>query len=103
MVDAITHMFERMDPQAFMALMIPIFAVVGVMLVGVVALIIKHLQHTRQRELDTSLKHEMIARGMSADEIERVLAAKSAPVEAGSSPGSITVTQNWSKQDNPRP
>jgi hypothetical protein len=31
----------------------------------------------RKAELDADLKHEMLARGMSADEIERILAAKS--------------------------
>jgi hypothetical protein len=31
----------------------------------------------RRDELDAGLKQEMIARGMSADEIERVLAARS--------------------------
>jgi hypothetical protein len=51
----------------------------------------------RKREIETELKHEMIARGMSADEIERVLRAKSGPDAASTSesPGSIKVTQNW--------
>jgi hypothetical protein len=31
----------------------------------------------RKDELDADLKQEMVARGMSADEIERVLAARS--------------------------
>ncbi len=59
--------------------MIPITAVAGTMIIGLVALITKHLRSVRQREIDATLKQEMIARGMSADEIERVLAAKSAP------------------------
>ena len=36
----------------------------------------EYWRRMRKDELDASLKHEMIARGMSADEIERVLAAK---------------------------
>ena len=35
------------------------------------------LVHWRKNELDAELKREMIAHGMSADDIERVLAAKS--------------------------
>jgi hypothetical protein len=43
----------------------------------------------RKAELDADLKHEMIARGMSADEIERILAAKSSSgkKQVGSPPG----------------
>jgi len=35
-----------------------------------------YLRKMKKDELTASLKHDMIARGMSADEIERVLAAK---------------------------
>ena len=79
MFEAFTKMFERMDPESFFALMIPITAVAGSMIIGLVALITKHLRSVRQREIDATLKQEMIARGMSAAEIERVLAAKSVP------------------------
>ena len=79
MFDALTQMIDRMDPQAFFALLIPLCAVGGTVIVGIVALITKHLRSVRQREIDATLKQEMIARGMSADEIERVLAAKSVP------------------------
>ena len=55
----------------------------------------------RKREIDAELKHEMIARGMTADDIERVLNAKNGPDAASSSesPGSIKVTQNWNSGD----
>jgi hypothetical protein len=51
---------------------------------GAIALIVlvptlgAYLVRWRRSELDASLKHEMIARGMSGDEIEQVLRAKSA-------------------------
>jgi len=72
MFDAITHLISRMEPEAFMGLLIPLSAVVGVMAVGIIALVIKHLRFLRE----SALKQEMLARGMSADDIERVLAAK---------------------------
>jgi len=36
-----------------------------------------YLQKSRQAELDASLKHDMLQRGMSADDIVRVLEANS--------------------------
>ncbi|HEY2761549.1 MAG TPA: hypothetical protein VGI75_12420, partial [Pirellulales bacterium] len=53
----------------------------GSMLVAIIAIVGSFIYHFRKREAEINLKHEMIARGMSADEIERVLAAKSASVE----------------------
>jgi hypothetical protein len=73
MTDALIEMIRRTDPAAFMGLMIPISAVAGTIIFGIVAMVLHHLRSAR----DASLKHEMIAQGMSADEIERVLAAKS--------------------------
>jgi hypothetical protein len=37
----------------------------------------KYLQNVRQAELDASLKQEMLQRGMSADDIVRVIEARS--------------------------
>ena len=45
--------------------------------VSIVAILFKHRSAIRQAEIDATLKQEMIQRGMSAEEIERVLAAKS--------------------------
>jgi hypothetical protein len=55
-------------------------------LVGLIAFIlictIGYVWHQfRKSDIEASLKHEMLQRGMSADEIERVLAAKTGPVE----------------------
>jgi hypothetical protein len=47
-------------------------------------------------EIEAELKHEMIARGMSADEIVHVLGAKLASgAEANRSAGPINVTQHF--------
>ena len=72
MFDAIAQLISRMEPEAFMGLLIPLSAVVGVMTVGLVALVLRHLRFVRE----SAIKQEMLARGMSADDILRVLAAK---------------------------
>jgi len=72
MIDAIADLIHRMEPEAFFGLMIPLTVVVGGILIAIAGMIIKHSRYHR----DAALKTEMIARGMSAEEIERVLAAK---------------------------
>jgi len=57
--------------------LIPIIAVSGGLLVPIVAIIAYSWRRMRQTELEIGLKNEMIARGMSADEIERVIRASS--------------------------
>jgi len=73
MFDAISQLISRMEPEAFMGLLIPLSGVVGVMTVSIVVLVLKHLRFLRE----SALKQEMLVRGMSADDIERVLSAKS--------------------------
>jgi hypothetical protein len=45
------------------------------------SLVTSHRRKSQRDEMDTTLKLEMIQRGMSVDEIERVLSAKSRPDE----------------------
>jgi len=75
MFDAIVQLISRMKPEDLFGLLIPLFAIGGVMIVGIIALVLRHLRFVRE----TAIKQEMIARGMSADDIRRVLAAKSSP------------------------
>jgi hypothetical protein len=72
--DALIHLVNRADPVAIVALLL-IFG--GSAVVAVIAIVFSFTYSWRKREAELNLKHEMIARGMSADEIERVLAAKS--------------------------
>jgi hypothetical protein len=51
----------------------------AVVIMSIVPTISWCVVHWHKHEIDAQLKHEMIARGMSADEIERILSAKSAP------------------------
>jgi hypothetical protein len=60
-------------PSDGFVVLVSVLAFVLFLLVCVVGGIIAHLRKT---EIETSLKHEMIERGMSVEEIERVLAAR---------------------------
>jgi hypothetical protein len=72
--EAIINLMNRADPVAIVALLL-IFG--GSAVVAVIAIVLSFIYSWRKREAELNLKHEMIARGMSADEIERVVAAKS--------------------------
>jgi hypothetical protein len=74
MTEAIINLINRSRPDEFIALVL-IFG--GSMLVAIIAIVGSFIYHHRKHEAEINLKHEMIARGMSADEIERVLAARS--------------------------
>jgi hypothetical protein len=53
------------------------FILAALCLIGLTALITEYRRKIRKDALDASLKHEMLERGMSADEIVRVLQARS--------------------------
>jgi len=54
-------------------------------LVGIVAIIAVNWSKVRRAEFDATLKHDMLQRGMTADEIERVLrASQSSPCRPSS-------------------
>lgn len=66
----------------------PWLAVVGLaMLIPLTAIVFgtvtSYLVKTRRAELDAALKQEMLQRGMSAEEIQMVLAASSKPPRRG--------------------
>ena len=61
---------------------VPVEAVLGITLplliggaVAITALVTGHFRKTQRDDMEATLKMEMIQRGMSAEEIERVLAA----------------------------
>jgi hypothetical protein len=58
------------------------------LVIGVTALVTHHWRGVRQFETEAALKQEMLQRGMSAEDIERVLRASAAGVPAtGSAAG----------------
>ena len=78
MTEAIIDLINRSKADDLVALVL-IFG--GSVVVGLVAIILTFIYKSRAREADMNLKHEMLARGMSADEIEKVLAATSSPTD----------------------
>jgi hypothetical protein len=82
MTEAIVNLINRSDPQAVILFTL-LFG--GGLIVGLVATICGFIHNFRKHESEMNLKHEMIARGMSAEEIERVLAATSTSAKSKSS------------------
>jgi hypothetical protein len=56
---------------------IPVVAIAGGILCGIVAIITDHWYKNRKNEMNAQLKQEMLARGMSAEEIKTVMEAGS--------------------------
>lgn len=54
---------------------IPIVAIVGGISCGLIGMVMHYFHQNRLNDIEASLKHSMLERGMSADEIERVLNA----------------------------
>jgi SOS response regulatory protein OraA/RecX len=57
------------------ALLIPMLPLAGGVLIALTAILTSQWRKHRQTELEMSLKHEMLNRGFSAEEIERVVKA----------------------------
>jgi hypothetical protein len=74
MTDSIINLINHTKPEAFVALVL-IFG--GGLVVAIIAVIGGIICHFRKHEAELNLKHEMIARGMSAEEIKTVLEARS--------------------------
>ena len=60
------------------ALIIPCLALLIPLVAIIFGTVTSYLHKTRQAELDAQLKHEMLERGMSAEEVKTVLEASSA-------------------------
>jgi hypothetical protein len=69
--------------------------VVACLIFGLVAVAIASWFKIRKAEFATNLKHDMLARGMSAEDIERVL-------NAGNKPSGIVI-KGCSQRNNPAP
>lgn len=66
--------------------LVAIVAIGGGILAGIITSILQHFRKLRIAEMESSLKAQMIERGMSAEEIERVLHAR----QSSSSPCQTT-------------
>jgi hypothetical protein len=56
-------------------------SIVGGLLIGVIAVVTSQVRDMRRDDMDATLKMEMIQRGMSADEITKVLEATSSSAD----------------------
>ena len=72
------------------ALLIPIVLFVGLALVGITAIVAHYWRAVRQAEMDTALKQDMLKRGLSVEEIERVLRASERPPEEPAKPDPVS-------------
>lgn len=70
-------MFETLFQQT-PALIIPVLAIVGTAIVFLVWIIAHYWHSSRRQELEAALKQDMLNRGLTPEEIERVLLASSA-------------------------
>jgi hypothetical protein len=71
-------------------LIVPVVAMIGTALVFIVWIVAAHWKRVRQLQIEASLKQDMINRGLSAGDVERVLWASSTPPPAPPTPESIS-------------
>ena len=75
--DGVTSILEKLPANT-----VELIGMVGLVLFGLVCAIGAIWHQFHKSNIEGTLKREMIERGMSADEIERVLAAKMGPPKA---------------------
>jgi hypothetical protein len=73
LLNSAAQIFEGLDSEGRSLLVAMILGSI----IGIVAIIASSVNKIHRRNADTALKQDMLERGLSADEIERVLAAKS--------------------------
>ncbi len=61
---------------------IPVVAIVGGLLLGAIGMLTSAWTKVRRVEAEAALKQEMLSRGMSAEDIERVVKASAVPAES---------------------
>jgi hypothetical protein len=71
-------------------LLIPLAAIVCGAIVGLVAIIAHQWRAVRRTEMELALKQDMLNRGLSVEEIERILRASGTPPEEPAKPDPIT-------------
>jgi hypothetical protein len=75
------ELLSRMTSDELLALcgiFLGLVAILGGLSIGLVAVISYHYRRSRMDDMEATLKMEMIQRGMSADEISKVLEARAA-------------------------
>ncbi len=88
---------------ALCGIFLGLVAIVGGLSIGLVAVVSYHYRRSRMDDIEATLKMEMIQRGMSADEISKVLearAAECAPKPMGSHAGWAGMRRGFAKPCN---
>ncbi len=91
------------DLLALCGIFLGLVAIVGGLSIGLVAVISYHYRRSRMDDIEATLKMEMIQRGMSADEISKVLearAAECAPKATGGNAGWAGLRREFAKTCN---
>jgi hypothetical protein len=70
--------------------LIPISAIVGGCLVGLVAVLVCNWRMVRKAEVDAALKQDMLNRGLSVDQIERIIRASPDAPADGQKPDPVS-------------
>ena len=77
------ELLSKLDSGEFVGLVLGLVAVTGGLLCGIIGIIAGSWHSVRQAEIAAALKHDMLNRGMSADEIRTVLEAGSKDIRKG--------------------
>lgn len=74
-----TGLLSELDDETVMALsgmLVGVIAILGGVTLAITKVVSSHYRRTQRDEMEATLKMEMVQRGMSADEIARVLEAR---------------------------
>ncbi len=83
--------------------LVPVMGVIGGCAVAIVWILAAYYRSVQVADMDATLKMEMIQRGMSAEDIERVLHAQSDPGANGACQPKKTVASFQIKSDKHAP
>jgi hypothetical protein len=78
--------------------LIPICAILGGTLVAVITVVAHHWRKVRQGEAEAALKQDMLTRGLSVDEIERVIRASNQDVDRALSDNEAALVHRLAKE-----
>jgi len=89
----VSELLSRLTSEDLLALcgiFLGLVAIIGGLSIGLVAVVSYHYRRSRMDDIEATLKMEMIQRGMSAEDIRKVLEARAAEV----GPNAIAIGRN---------
>jgi hypothetical protein len=88
-MDGLLSRLTNEDLLALSGLLLGLVAILGGLSIGLVSVVTYHFRRSRKDDIEATLKMEMLERGMSAEEIQTVLAARA---DGCASPQSAIIT-----------